>query len=118
MQGILISIGVSGSRLVRPRGGRPTEQWLRAGIDGGRAVLVPGFTTIKHEGRLRRCVVFCDDAGKERAMPINLAATKLWDEALRRNGHLGLFRPGKATADVLVGPVAIVVGDDDFLDAL
>lgn len=117
MKGTMIIITPQGERITKPRESTPTLEWLKDGIGGGYIELVPGFTTIIHQGKIARAVVFCDDEGKNKNMPINIEATKLWDEALRRSGRPGLFQHGRPV-DVLVGQIAIVVGDNEFLELL
>lgn len=86
---------------------------------GGYLEAVPGFLSIVHDGDVRRCVVFCDEDGKRSHKPFNEFATVLWHHALQRNGErFGLMLPDGRLADVLVGTVAVVLGDDEFMRAL
>lgn len=55
------------------------------------------------------CVAFCNEEGKLKGLEANLVATFLWQVNSPR---------GRATGDLLVGPVVIVTGDDEFLAAL
>lgn len=56
----------------------------------------------------RPCVAFCNEEGKLEGRPINREAHRLWCLAVGRI----------ITDDVLVGPIAIVVGPQSFLDRL
>lgn len=120
MKGSIITIKPhSGSgQLATPVAGPPTLQLLKAAIGGGYLEAVPGFDTIEHAGELHRCVAFCDEEGKLNSLPINNWATMLWDKAMRRAGGPGLLQRDGTAADVLVGQIAIVIGDDEFMEAL
>lgn len=105
----------------------PDLKFLRDAIDGGYIELVPYFNTIADElGVIQPCVVFCDEDGKRKNLPLNSEATKLWDLALRRltdkDGNpltpSGLINPDGSTADVLVGPVIVLTGDAEFMDSM
>jgi hypothetical protein len=73
---------------------------------GGSIELVPYFT--KFEGEA--CVAFCNEEGKLEGLPVNITATFAWARSLRR--------PVNALGDVLNGPVVIVTGDAEFMEAL
>jgi hypothetical protein len=92
----------------------PTLEQLKAGIGGGYLELVPGFTTIPWGGIVMDCRAFCDEDGKRKDLPHNQVATDLWQQALQRQGR-SLGRP---PMDVLVGPIAVVFGDREFMAAL
>ena len=85
---------------------------LKAGIGGGYLELVPGFTTIGVAGVVMDCVAFCDEDGKRKELPLNQAATQFWQVALERKG-VRLALP-----DQLVGNIAVVFGDREFMDSL
>ncbi len=68
--------------------------------------LVPSFNHYKGNP----CVVFCNEEGKLDGLDINLTATNAWHEVLTKAGI--------PCTDVLVGPVAIVTGDNELLEAL
>jgi hypothetical protein len=95
----------------------PTVAELKAGIGGGYLELVPGFRTIVYGNVVMDCVAFCDEDGKGRGLDVNNVATIAWDAALRRNG-IGLLRPDGRPIDWLVGQVAVVFGDKEFMKAL
>jgi hypothetical protein len=60
-----------------------------------------------------RCVAFCNEYGKPQKLAINLRATKLWHQALPPPG---LLAEDGSLADILVGSIAIVLGDDELLE--
>jgi hypothetical protein len=70
---------------------------------GGYIEIVPGLIT--YEGA--DCVAFCNEEGKLNGLPFNEKATAAWQEAY--GGPLG---------DVLLGDVAIVTGDNEFLEGV
>jgi hypothetical protein len=91
--------------------GAPTLDELQGAV-GGSIELVPHFDTILHEGQRIGCVVFCNEEGKLADSPrVNPQATGLWRSAVR---HRGL----PPIDDVLVGPIVILTGDDEFFAAL
>ena len=119
MQGTFITIKPgSGGLLATPIDGEPTLPAVKAAIGGGYIEEVKGFTTIEHGGKLHTCVVFCDEDGKRKQLPLNKLATTLWDQALRRIGQPTLARPDGSAIDFLVGQVLVVIGDQEFLEAL
>ena len=76
------------------------------GVAGGYIQMVPQFGM--YQGR--KCVVFCDEEGKLKGYPPNNRATELWAQSL----GIQPFRLG----DHLVGDIAILLGDDEFLASL
>jgi hypothetical protein len=127
MKGVLLTLrpdrtGLEEMALTAP----PAGETLRD-IVGGDVEAVPYFHTIEHDGEIRACIAFCikdgiankDDARQD--LLVNEAATSLWDRALRRASHpdrLSLMRPDGQPAAVLVGTIAVVIGDRAFLRAL
>jgi|KBSMisStandDraft_5_1062788.scaffolds.fasta_scaffold01329_28 hypothetical protein len=97
---------------VREIDGSPTLDVLKAGIGGGHIEIVPYFNTIQHGKKQHRCVAFCDENGKLTGLPMNMPATKLWDNAMRKAVGCG------ASPDFLVGDIAVVFGDEAFMEAL
>ena len=85
---------------------------MKDGISGGYADLVPGFRTIGYAGVVMDCCAFCDEDGKRKQLHINELANDAWDQALRRTGM------GNAMGDYLVGQVAVVFGDREFMENL
>lgn len=69
----------------------------------GNIEMIPNFNTYKDV----RAVAFCNEEGKVRGLLPNRAATIEWYKALGFNAD-----------DVLVGNVAIVQGDTQFMEAL
>lgn len=88
----------------------PTAEKL-ARIVGGYIELVPHFNTIMHRGTKRKCAAFCNEHGKLDCLPRNDVATKLWNTALERSGIM-------RNPDHLVGPVVIVIGDNELMRQL
>lgn len=66
----------------------------------GHIEAVPFFDTYKK----MRCVAFCNEEGKLDSLPVNELATLLWYQAC-----------GRVVDDVLVGNIAVVTGDEEFL---
>lgn len=86
---------------------RPLELDEVNKLIGGYIELVPLWkTTLQGQ----RCVVFCDEEGKNKNLPFNAQATAQWRMAGERNGV--------QITDVLVGPVLILTGDDEFMATL
>lgn len=56
----------------------------------------------------QKCIAFRNNAGKERGLKVNAIANAHWLAALK----------GKPPHDVLVGNIAIVYGDDEFLEGV
>jgi len=77
----------------------PTCEELRHQL-GGWLKVVPAFTTYKG----RRCVAFCDEEGKLKNLPLNETATLAWYDCVD-------------TGDALVGPIVVITGDDELLEA-
>lgn len=79
---------------------------LRAAV-GGPIESVPYFD--RYQGK--RCVAFCHEEGKLEGLPPNYNAQALWREvsALAHVAALG---------DQLAGDIAIVQGDEEFMEAL
>ena len=74
-----------------------------------RQEVVPGFTSILHNGIIQRCVAYYDKGGKQNGRPINSWATALWHMALKREGYeQGLWRTDGTIADWLTGNVVVV----------
>jgi hypothetical protein len=101
---------------------------LKDGIGGGWLEKVPGFGSIEHEGKLHQCIALADEkgklnhrsSGKQAGGPdaTNDWATLQWDAALRRAGHPGLLTRFGNVADYLVGQIAVIYGDVEFMETL
>lgn len=86
---------------------------LTDAIGGGYLEVVPYFKSIEHEGKLHPCVAFCDEDGKRKSwLDYNAAANEHWRRAMRRAAGCS------PDPDFLVGPIAVVFGDDEFMGAL
>jgi hypothetical protein len=84
---------------------------------GGYFEPVPRFKTIAYGGTVLDCIAFCNENGKEDHLPINDRATIIWNMALRRVGQ-ELYDPSGIPKDWLVGNVAVVFGDREFMREL
>lgn len=120
MKGNIVIVRSSGETTKIELPGEPTLDALKNAIGGGHLELVPGFTTIKIDGVEHQCAAFCDEEGKleHRKLPVNNSATMHWNRALRRSGGGGLLGKDGLPIDVLVGDIAIVFGDQEFMAAL
>ena len=78
----------------------PSLEKLKADV-GGFIEQVPGFDTYLD----KPCVAFCNEEGKIHGLKVNHYATNKWRQCIE-------------TDDVLVGNVVIIMGDDEFLEAL
>jgi hypothetical protein len=103
MIGKLVIIGTDAMETTVPLTAPPTVEQLQAAVDGY-IETIPFFTTF--DGR--ECIAFCNEEGKLHEMAPNLFAQALWEIAIGRS----------IADDFLVGPVAIVVGDRELLEAL
>jgi len=76
--------------------------------------IVEGFDTILHEGEARPCIVFCNNEPNPDSP--NAFANLLWLQALvRKKGFAGV---DPTIASSITGPVAVLYGDQEFLEAL
>jgi len=112
MRGTILSISPDGVETARQFEGEATLDDLQAAIGGGSVQVVPLFDIFQHGEDWHRCVVFCDEDGKVNNLTFNPKAQLHWQLAYNASGHLG------ALDDALVGTVAIVWGDPDFMEAL
>ena len=124
MKGTLVSIKPDGSLDVAEASDPDLLPVLKAAIGGGYLEAVPGFNTVPvpliggGSAVVVPCVAFCDEDGKRKRLPLNERATALWNDALRRRGLPGLVDSSGRMHDVLVGSVAVVYGDREFMAAL
>lgn len=79
---------------------------------------VPGLITIKFAGRLERCVALIGENGKYRNLPVNRRATLLWETALMRAAAQNTLRRLGDWQDFIVGPMVVLIGDEEFMEAL
>lgn len=113
MQGNMLIISPNGITRLVESAQAPDLDWLKMGINNGMLETVPFFTSVDHEGkRIENCVAFCDEEGKLKALPYNETATTQWNKALKHHG-CGVFG-----WDLLVGPVIVLWGDKEFMEAL
>lgn len=77
---------------------------------GGFIELVPFFESFDGEP----CVAYCNEYGKLNSLPANRLATTMWYEQLMDNAKVTQDQLG----DYLVGPVVVLTGDQEFMDAL
>lgn len=77
---------------------------------GGYIEQVPFFTQYQYNPGLKpvKCVAFCNEEGKLLGLPHNAIATHIWHSQM----------PDGAKTDVLVGDVAVVFGDEEFMREL
>lgn len=88
---------------------------------GGYLETVPYFHTIPDpdvDSEAVKCIAFCDEEGKLKGLPLNRVATMLWSHSLAAANLDQQVGPRSPMADVLVGPIAVVSGDDEFMAAL
>ena len=113
MKGTLLIFKPEQSKPVAmPIDGPPTLELLKDAIGGGYIEVVPRWNRIAHAGDHHRCVAFCDEDGKRKQLPMNMMATTLWDKCMRQACGIG------CAPDYLVGQIAVVYGDDEFMEAL
>lgn len=87
-------------------------------VVGGYLEKVPGFLSIGYKGFVMPCIAVCNEHGKLDKLPINEPATLCWERALRRQGMQLLDDKMQTPKDWLVGNVAVLFGDRDFMEAL
>ena len=113
MKGTMLIFAIDEPMVVRELEGEPpTLPWLKEGIGGGYLEVVPHWTSIKVDGKEHRCWAFCDEDGKLKQLPVNNLATEIWDKCMRRTVGCG------CGPDYLVGSIAVVYGDPEFMEAL
>ena len=118
MKGNMLIISANGITRLVETNEAPTLDFLKLGLNNGMLEVVPLFTSIEHEGkRIKNCVAFCDEEGKIKNLPYNETATEKWQAALTEQGR-SLFDMKMTTVDFLVGPVIVVWGDKEFMEAL
>jgi hypothetical protein len=109
MNGTMIIITSSGTRTEKPLVSPPTLKELQHAVQGY-IEKVPYFDRYLHETGMRDCLVYCNEDGKLKQMPVNTEATRLWRLSATgdENSQLG---------DILVGHIVILIGDDRFMKA-
>lgn len=99
--------------IYRPEAAEPEERELTAApsleelqvLVGGWIEAVPGLKTVTRLGKRLPCAAFCNEEGKLDGLPLNHAATAIWHAAA----------PAFSGVDVLMGTVAVVLGDEELL---
>lgn len=113
MQGTITTIAPDGAITIKTYTAEIPLEDLNEAV-GGYIESVPFFTT--YEGR--ECVVFCNEHGKIKDLPRNEPANKLWDALLAAYPKpLSRISDGREV-DYLVGTIAIIQGDREFMRAL
>jgi hypothetical protein len=107
--------------IIRPADAHPKPRQFDGPVSLGLALalmiegppeVVPGFTSISQQGRIRRCTAYTAENAKENGLPVNSTATALWHAALKRQGlERGLRRSDGTIADWLAGDVAPVLAE-------
>ena len=112
MQGTLTIIDAYGGTTVKHYTTPIPLEHLKKAV-GGYLEVVPLFSRFGG----KKCVAFCNEEGKLDGLPLNLTASALWIESVRQ---LSIDDPGypPSVEDVLVGSVAIIQGDKEFMDEL
>lgn len=100
MRGKITKIDVDGTETVKEYAAAIPLSDLQEGV-GGYIEIIPAFDSF----RGGPCVVFGNEEGKIRDLPVNVKATTHWRENVRTN-------------DYLTGSVVIVTGDDEFMSEL
>jgi hypothetical protein len=103
MKGTIITIPVTGEITSVDVTDPNICEMLRK-IVGGHIEQVPAFNTFMWKKVRRKCFAFCNEEGKIQDLPINHRATFYW-----------LNAAGEPLMDILVGDIAVVIGDSDFL---
>jgi hypothetical protein len=115
MKGTMLVIPVAGKPVATQYAGPPDLPALQKAV-GGYIEPIPYFNEIFHGGQWRRCVAFADEDGKRKELPYNGVAHICWDAALRR--LTGASRRSPSAPDYLVGPIAVLFGDDEWMAEL
>lgn|SRR5262245_46980219 len=111
MKGTMVTFAAGEAQRIREFDRAPTLDELKTAIGGGWIESVPYFDHIEWRGRWRKCWTICDEEGKLKRLLVNPYATMLWAKSLSKHGAVRLD-------DVLVGPVAVLFGDDEFMATL
>lgn len=113
MKGTMVILSVNGSELQVPIHGALPFEKLKDALNGGLLETVPFLESITINGEKHSCIAFCDEEGKLKNLPVNLLGNFYWDAALKERG-LTL----KQMQDILVGPIVVLYGDDEFMRTL
>lgn len=104
MRGTIVIISPTGTKWTNHLQHTPSLETLQQQV-GGFIEMVHGFKLYHHDGQPRDCVAFCNEDGKLKGLDLNTTATQIWQRQY-------------PTQDVLVGPVVILFGDDEFMGEL
>jgi hypothetical protein len=85
---------------------------------GGHVEVVPMFNTLAFAATVLNCVAFCNEEGKLDHLPVNEGATMQWERALKRTGHSLRDDKTRIPKDWLVGNIAVLFGDREFMGSL
>jgi hypothetical protein len=109
MIGTAIVIHADGTMEITQLSNAPTLDFLQEAVAGDIAI-VPHFSTVGEivKGGVVRCIAYCNEHGEDKKLPVNRIATDLW--------LVAQHRAGVAIDDVLLGPVVVLTGDDEFLE--
>ena len=99
----MIVIQPSGDMSARTYTAPPPLKDLREAV-GGPIESVPGWVMMGG----KPCWTICNEEGKIEGLPFNAFAQHLWGRVASEYAHL----------DTLCGSVAILAGDEEFMDAL
>ena len=112
MKGYILSIHPGKTARLTEHTAPATLEQLREAVGGGWLEAVPHFNYIPdHKNNVVKCVVFCDEEGKLKQLEINKNATALWFSSCK-------YQKKPMPNDMLVGPIAIVYGDKEFMEDL
>lgn len=101
MLGVMTIFRPEGPPEVRPLTATPELEELQK-LVGGYLEAVPMWKRF----RGKPCAAFCDEEGKLKEYPVNVAASAEWK------------RVAPLVGDVLVGTVVVLTGDSEFMDSL
>ncbi|MET4190749.1 MULTISPECIES: hypothetical protein [unclassified Bradyrhizobium] len=86
---------------------------LKSAIGGGYMEKIPRFTKFKTDTGVVDCIALCDEDGSRKNMSPNRTATLAWSASLAATD------PAQPVVlNTLVGPVAILYGDKEWMKAL
>lgn len=102
-KGMMYTIPTKGKLVTEELTDTPGFMKIKAAINDGFLEQIPHFRHWNGEP----CVAFCDEEGKIKGLPPNLAATAIWQS-----------QNGQALQDILVGPVVVITGDKELMSEL
>lgn len=113
MRGTMVIIKPGGQQDATEFTRAPTLEELQAAVGGGYIEMVPHFVLLPDTIRSNptRCVAYCNEDGKGLGLETNLLATAMWMASCAAT-------IGRLTDDYLAGPVVVLFGDAEFMEAL